>query len=339
MRKSVVTKTTESAKQPDAVSTELVRLDAENRRLRIQFESSIKQVNELNEFIQIMLNLSPFIVCIMQDHQLIFTNKAFSEAVGFSASKLRQMKSWEIIFEEDRDHVCKSIQAILEGEAGSYFMFRVMTAQEKLKWILGSVAPIHMHGKRAVLGNFVDLTEGRVMQLAYYDTLTGLPNRTLMMDRLEQAIVAGKRRGSRLALLFIDLDDFKYVNDEYGHETGDKLLIEVARALKEVVRRENDTISRLGGDEFLVLLTDIPQADYLDTIIRNLFQKFSQPLAVAGEDLAIAVAFSAGIALFPEHGENAEEMIRHADEAMYRVKKTQGKNGFAFFNPPKDVTK
>jgi diguanylate cyclase (GGDEF)-like protein/PAS domain S-box-containing protein len=309
------------------------RLAAENQQLRMQFEATTKQVRELNEFLQIMLNLSPFGICIIQSDRLIFTNKAFSEITGIPSKEVRDMKPWSLIFEQDREHVRKSVAAMLSGQAESFFMFRVLTQKEKIKWILGSVAFIHMNEKRAVLGNFVDLTEGRVMQMAYNDTLTGLSNRKLMMDRLEQAIVAGKRRNSRLALLFIDLDGFKDVNDRYGHEVGDKLLIEVARRLKDVVRRENDTISRIGGDEFLILLTDILYPDHVDLIVRHLFKKFVDPIELPGSDLKLHVGFSVGIAAYPDHGENSDTLIRHADEAMYQVKKTPGKNSFYYFHP------
>ena len=317
----------------DKLQKQLDKAINENARLRIQLGSTAKQTRELNEFIQIMLNLSPFGICIMQNSKLIFTNKAFSEIVGFSAKQLRNMDPRKIVFEEDRDHIEKTVRTMLKGRESSFFMFRVMTHSEKIKWILGSVAFIHMNEKQAVLGNFVDLTEGRVMQLAYNDTLTGLPNRKLMMDRLEQAIVTAKRRNSGLALLFLDLDGFKDVNDRHGHDIGDKLLIAIAGKLREVVRRENDTISRIGGDEFMILLTDIVQTDHVAVVVNHLFEKFSAPLPIAETSLNVRVSFSVGISIFPQHGQDSDTLIRHADEAMYRIKKTPGKNSFHFFEP------
>jgi diguanylate cyclase (GGDEF)-like protein/PAS domain S-box-containing protein len=316
-----------------ALKDQIKRLTAENNRLRMQLHSTTRQVSELNEFIQIMLNLSPFSICIIQDDQWIYTNKAFCETVERTPRELRDINPWDFVFQADREHVRKSVRAMLDGEAESFFMFRIFT-NEKIKWILGSVAYIHMNEKRAVLGNFVDLTEGRVMQLAYSDALTGLPNRKLMMDRLEQAIVTAKRRSnSRLGLLFIDLDAFKEVNDRHGHEVGDKLLIEIAHGLKDVVRRENDTIARIGGDEFIILLTDVSQTESIDWILRHLFERFSSPVPIPGKNLEIPVSFSIGIAVFPDHGEDSDTLIRHADEAMYCVKKTPGKNSFQFYRP------
>ncbi|MEE9934555.1 MAG: sensor domain-containing diguanylate cyclase [Deltaproteobacteria bacterium] len=305
----------------------------ENQRLKVQFDSIAKQVRKLNEFIQIMLTVSPFAICIIQQNKLIFTNKAFSEILGYSAKQLRNLHPWKLVLEEDRDHVRKSVRAMLTGNAQSFFMFRVLTRNEKIKWILGSVALIHMNEKQAVMGNFVDLTEGRVMQLAYSDPLTGLPNRKLVLDRLEQAIVSAKRRHSKLAVLFVDLDEFKKVNDAHGHKMGDLLLVEIAERMKLVVRRENDTIARIGGDEFLVLLTDIEQKSQIETVVAHLFDTFRAPVAVGEPPVRIKVNFSIGVALFPEHGQHPDVLIHNADQAMYRVKKEPGKNHFSFFHP------
>jgi diguanylate cyclase len=308
------------------------KIQDENRRLRIQFGSTAKQVRELNEFIQILLTTTPFAVCIIQGSKFIYTNKAFCEILGFSSRKIRDIQPWQLVLSEDRDHVRKSVRDAIRNRAQSFFMFRVMTGDEKIKWILGSVALIHMNEKQAVLGNFVDLTEGRVMQLAYNDPLTGLPNRKLMMDRLEQAIVSAKRRESRLAVLFLDLDEFKAVNDLHGHKTGDQLLVSIANELRQVARRENDTIARIGGDEFLILLTDVSQRSQIETVVLHLFEKFRKPLILGDPPRMITVRFSIGIAMFPEHGENSDELIHNADRAMYRVKKQHRKNNFAFYS-------
>lgn len=172
-----------------------------------------------------------------------------------------------------------------------------------------------------------------VIELAYNDPLTGLPNRKLMMDRLEQAIVSAKRRSTPLALLFVDLDEFKEVNDAYGHKTGDQLLIEIANKLRDFVRRENDTIARIGGDEFLILLTDISQRSHIESVIQLLFEKFTEPLSIGSPPVKVKVNLSIGVALFPEHGETSDTLIHNADSAMYKVKKKRKKNHFCFFEP------
>lgn len=316
----------------DTSASPLSKAADEYEKLRIQFSSASKQIRELNEFIQIMLNLSPFGIGIFQHQKLIFTNKAFSEILSLSPRELRTMDPWELVLKEDVEHVRKSLRAMLEGQSEAFCMFRVMTKDEKVKWILGSFALIHMNEQQAVLGNFVDLTEGKVMQIAYSDPLTSLPNRKLLMDRLEQAIVSAKRRESMLALLFIDLDGFKEVNDTYGHDLGDKVLVAIAERLKEVVRRENDTIARIGGDEFLILLTDVTEKKHIDVVLGYLFEKFKSPLTVGLPPVGIQVRFSVGVSFFPEHGTDSDTLIHAADQAMYAVKGTGAKNDFRVFD-------
>ncbi|HOG12566.1 MAG: sensor domain-containing diguanylate cyclase [Smithellaceae bacterium] len=305
---------------------------AENRNLKLQFDATVRQVHELNSFIRLLLNMSPFGICIVQGGRLIFSNKTFCDICGCSSSELRGIDPLPMVFPEDRDHVQNSVRSSLEEQVDSFFIFRVLTRKDAIKWILGSVNVIHMNGKRAFLGNFVDLTEGRVMQLAYSDPLTGLPNRKLMWDRLEQAMVSAKRRSCRLALLFVDLDKFKDINDAYGHKTGDQLLAQVADRLRSAVRRENDTLARIGGDEFLILLTDVSQRTDIENFIRLLFEKFRPCLQVGSPPLEVQVGFSVGVALYPEHGESADVLIHHADLAMYQVKKARGEEKFCFFD-------
>ncbi len=303
---------------------------ADLRRIEVQFVSATKQVRELSDFIRIVLSLSPFGVCIFQNGRLIFTNRAFSDMVGFGAGELRGKNPESLVLEEDLDHLRKGILSMLRDQAESSLMFRVVTKDETVKWILGSFAMISMNSQQAVMGNFVDLTEGKVMQMAYSDPLTGLPNRKLLSDRLEQAVLSARRRKARLAVLFIDLDGFKSVNDTYGHDIGDRLLIEIAARLREVVRRENDTIARIGGDEFLILLTDVAESGHVDIVIGHLFEKFRTPVFLEEPALSIPVRFSVGVSFYPDHGESAEALVAAADRAMYAVKKTPGKNSVFF---------
>jgi diguanylate cyclase (GGDEF)-like protein/PAS domain S-box-containing protein len=303
----------------------------ENKKIKIQFDSSSKLIKELNEFIKILLSLSPFGIYIVQDKKFIFTNKAFLDIGDWSQKKIKDSNSLDFVLEEDREHVRKSSIAILKGETKSFYMFRAMTKGESIKWLMGSVAEVNMNGKPAVVGNLVDLTGERILQLAYNDNLTGLPNRKLMFDRLGQAIISAKRRQQKLALLFLDLDLFKEVNDTFGHKVGDELLVEVARGLKEVIQRGNDTVARIGGDEFLILLTDISDNDNVEILIEKIFEKFSKPLWLEQSAMAIKVNISIGVSIFPDHGEEADTLISNADAAMYVVKKKHGKNKAHFF--------
>jgi len=182
------------------------------------------------------------------------------------------------------------------------------------------------------IANFSDATvykanEERIRHLAHHDHLTDLPNRTLLRDRLEQAIAHAQRRGERVALLFIDLDRFKLINDTLGHQMGDKLLQQVAARLREAVRAD-DTVSRQGGDEFVIVLQEIRDLGHVAHVAAKFLDLVSDEYDIEGERLNITP--SIGISVYPEDGENIEDLIKHADTAMYYAKET-GRANYQFF--------
>ena len=154
--------------------------------------------------------------------------------------------------------------------------------------------------------------------MATYDQLTGLPNRRLFMDRIQKALERAARDQGYLAVLYLDLDNFKEVNDTYGHSAGDEVLRTLADRLSQSVRAA-DTVARLGGDEFIVLLDIINHPDVAFTVADKVRALLSEPYELAEASLALIP--SIGVAVYPEHGEEREALIRHADSAMYRVKK------------------
>jgi len=170
--------------------------------------------------------------------------------------------------------------------------------------------------------------EAQVKFLAYHDALTGLPNRTLFMDRLETAVAARRRAGENLAVLFLDLDRFKYVNDSLGHSVGDRMLQDVSARLKGSVRAQ-DTVARVGGDEFLIMLDRVAGADDAQAGAQRVLRAVLQPFAV--QDHTLNTSCSIGISLFPQHGVDAETLIRNADAAMYSAKEN-GSNRVRFFS-------
>ncbi|MFZ5842441.1 MAG: putative bifunctional diguanylate cyclase/phosphodiesterase [Pseudomonadota bacterium] len=169
--------------------------------------------------------------------------------------------------------------------------------------------------------------EERLNYQANYDALTELPNRTLFVDRLRQSMSRARREGTNLALLFIDLDRFKNINDSMGHSAGDKLLVAVADALRSCVR-ESDTIARFGGDEFAVILSPIYGAKNAGTVAQTLLKVLARPIVVDGYECLIGG--SIGISIYPGDGESPEDLIRNADAAMYRAKDS-GRNTYEFF--------
>src|ERR1035437_1132928 len=169
--------------------------------------------------------------------------------------------------------------------------------------------------------------EERVQYLAYYDALTGLPNRTLLQDRLAKALAGARRRKDKVAILFLDLDRFKDINDSLGHSLGDLFLQEVAERLK-TWGREQDTVARLSGDEFLIVLTRIKDVPDAAIAAERFMDAMTAEFVVQGHSLSIGC--SVGISIYPEHGVDGETLIKNADAAMYSAKQS-GRNNFRFF--------
>lgn len=181
-------------------------------------------------------------------------------------------------------------------------------------------------------GTVQDITERKRYQKqlehqANYDQLTGLPNRNLLTDRLEQGIAQAARKSYLLALVFIDLDNFKFINDSLGHAAGDELLIETARRLRNCIR-SSDTVARQGGDEFVLVLSDHYQVASIISLLERVLQEISRPLSLV--DRTWQVGASMGVALYPADGEDTQTLLKHADVAMYSAK-SRGRNNFQFF--------
>jgi diguanylate cyclase (GGDEF)-like protein len=170
-------------------------------------------------------------------------------------------------------------------------------------------------------------THERIQHMAHYDALTDLPNRTLLEDRLNQAIVQARRDQYSVGVLFLDLDHFKHVNDSLGHHVGDALLQEVARRFCACVR-EGDSVARLGGDEFVISLSRLTDGHDAAQVAQKVVDALSSPILVGHHDLRIGA--SIGISLYPEDGDNADALLRAADTAMYEAK-DKGRNNYQFF--------
>jgi len=187
---------------------------------------------------------------------------------------------------------------------------------------------------RHYVGTFLDISErkeaeSRIRHLAEFDTLTQLPNRALLTDRLSQAIALARRNGDKLAILFIDLDRFKNINDSLGHAMGDRILQEVASRLCLIVR-ESDTVSRLGGDEFVVLVTSLEHAGNAMPTAQKILASLGRPYQIDDHELQLTP--SIGIAIYPDNGNDNESLLKNADAAMYHAK-SSGRNNFQFFTP------
>lgn len=172
-------------------------------------------------------------------------------------------------------------------------------------------------------------TVRQLEHLAQYDALTDLPNRVLLSDRIMQAMVRSRRSGRLVAIVFVDLDEFKQVNDDYGHDFGDRVLVAVSGRMQGALREE-DTLARLGGDEFVVVLPDLPALDAIEPILGRLLENIARPVEQDGKTAHVTA--SAGITVYPQEGEiDPDQLLRQADQAMYRAKQI-GRNNYAFFD-------
>jgi len=206
------------------------------------------------------------------------------------------------------------------------------------RWVSINVVPVTEGKSGAVTGivsSVSDITdlkyhEHQLDQMAHFDVLTGLPNRRLLHDRMQQLVENTRRKERLLAVCYLDLDGFKYINDSYGHKAGDVLLVEAAGRFVNCIRA-GDTVARLGGDEFVILLADIEDERECESILKRILISLSNPYTVVG-NIESGITVSAGITLYPTDNRDPDTLIRHADQAMY-VAKRSGKNRYHWFDP------
>ncbi len=252
---------------------------------------------------------------VRQQPDLILMDAVMPEMDGFRAiSELKAMREYEslpilIITSLDDD---QSVAQAFSAGACDYI-------NKPINW------SVLKHRVRRLL--YTAEAERKIRHLAYHDTLTGLPNRLLFMDRMDQAISRAIRAEEKFSLLFIDIDHFKVINDSMGHEAGDKLLTAITGRLQKTLRR-SDTIARLGGDEFTVILENISELDDVILVTKNLLEVLLKPVIINGRK--VSVGASIGIAVFPDDGENFGNLLKNADTAMYRAKE-KGRNTFEFY--------
>jgi diguanylate cyclase (GGDEF)-like protein/PAS domain S-box-containing protein len=272
------------------------------------------------------------------DARIVAVNRAFTEITGFGeAEALGRNASFMQSGKHDDEYYQAMWQALDRG--GSWrgeIWNRRKSGEIYPEWLTISVVRDSRGHPSHYVGVFSDITgikksEEELNRLAYHDALTGLPNRLLFLDRIDHAIQRASRTDGQFAILFIDLDRFKNVNDTLGHHTGDLLLVAMAERIRKRLRAE-DTLARLGGDEFTVLMESLAGGQenphLAAQLAHDLINTMAQPFQVAGHDLFHSA--SIGISLFPQDGQDAETLVKHADTAMYRAKDA-GRNGFQFY--------
>ncbi len=270
------------------------------------------------------------------DGRIFHANLFAAELLAYRQDKLPGTHLAKLVPEEDRIYLKESLDRLIHGVESTSRAERRMVCNDGTEiW-----TNFHVVAQRAsedhstyLIVQIADITEmknsqKRMERLAFYDTLTNLANRTLFHERLLHAIDHAQRRNSCAALMYLDLDQFKRVNDTLGHEAGDKLLREVATRLKECVRKE-DTVGRNGGDEFTVLLYDIKTPNDAGNVAEKILQRLRMPIDLNGHPLVVTT--SIGITIIPNDGTVPNELMKNADLAMYRAKE-RGRNNFQFYS-------
>lgn len=258
-------------------------------------------------------------------------------ALGFSAEEFPDRpEAWRArIHPEDRDKVNQAISCCIEGRTRQCEIEHRMVCKDgSERWFLTRAQPGFSDDRRVIrlIGTDTDITdlkyaEMHIEHLATHDFLTGLPNRVLLMDRISIALAHARRTRSQVALMFVDLDGFKPVNDTYGHDAGDEVLRQVALRLQRGFRA-TDTVARFGGDEFVVILSQVNHLHDIRHIAGKILEQVEEPIDL-DESQTVCVSASMGVSLYPRDGDTGEQLVKAADNAMYAAKRA-GKQGYAF---------
>ena len=317
------------------------RLLSTTRDITAREEALTKLQKSESWFRSIFENVNTGIASTDSSGRVTSFNEAFRTMLGYDAEALKNMNFADFTHPDDLKLETVFFNEILAGKRNHYHITkRYIASDGRLLWVDLSSAAIR--DARGEVTNFVaviqDITDRKVAEneiehLAFYDSLTQLPNRRLLLDRLHQALASSARYGREGALLFIDLDNFKNLNDTLGHDIGDLLLQQVAQRLESCIR-EGDTVARLGGDEFVVMLLDLSEqpieaAAQTESTGEKILAALSRPYQL--DTLAYRCSASIGVTLFNDNQQGPDELMKQADIAMYQAKKS-GRNSLRFFD-------
>jgi diguanylate cyclase (GGDEF)-like protein/PAS domain S-box-containing protein len=300
-----------------------------------QLRGALEAIRESEERFRRLVELSLDGIAILVKRRFVFVNAAGCDMLGFlspdevlgkTARDFIQRESEEL-FDEQMEHAEKS------ASSAPWFEQRLLRQDRTALEVELGVSRFVYRGEEALQVIFRDITErklakARLESLAHYDSLTSLPNRVLFFDRLKHAVTEAKRYQHALALMYLDLDRFKQVNDSLGHAAGDAVLVEAGRRLKECVRG-CDMVARMGGDEFTVILSKLADEGDAAVVAERIIHSFHTPFAVEGALASVGV--SIGICVYPTHQDDLDGMVRRADLALYRAKEN-GRNCYCFYS-------
>ncbi len=300
---------------------------------RIRFNENALFNSENN--LRTILDVSPISVRIATDRgrKVVFYNRSYSTLIK-NPSALDDDPRNYYARPDDYDEILTELE---RGQSVLNRQIELNVHGSSSLWTLASFMPIQYMGKEAVLGWFLDIShikhhEAELSRIAHFDGLTGIPNRVLLADRMNQAIAKTSRENNMMAVCYLDLDGFKPINDLLGHAVGDQVLVEIAKRIQNSIRG-GDTVARLGGDEFVVLLLAQEKGQESLATLERLLAAISEPILVNNK--SVTVSASIGVSIYPLDDEDADTLLRHADQSMYLAKQS-GKNRFHIYDPAVD---
>ena len=306
-----------------------VRACLERRQLQTGLEGALAETRA-------MLEINPVATMFVKRLRVMWMNPMCTQLLGYKSAELtgHTTRHLHLVEADYRNLIARAGASLKTGAVfrGDVHMRRKDGKVILVRMAAKAIAPWNL--EKGVVWVLEDVTEqradaARIAFLAHHDQLTGLPNRMLLADRTKVALSQALRAKQQCAVLFLDLDKFKSINDTLGHAIGDELLIEVARRLKAQVR-DSDTVARIGGDEFVVVLPSLKSRDDAEMIAEKIRASLATPYSLNGN--AVNTTPSIGVALYPLNGSDADTLFKYADEAMYQVKHA-GRNGYRFFVP------
>lgn len=275
-------------------------------------------------------------IFIIQNSKMIYGNPKLYQLLGIKMNTAG-LNLWDYVRQEDRDRI--DILNHLEiGDKGVYLSFRIIKTNQTEIEVIAHVKKINYQHKETIVGSIQDITERKKAEehtkyLAYHDQLTGLSNRRHFEEKLQQEVVIGQTLQRRFAVMFVNIDRFKYINDALGHPIGDKLLIQFSKKLRELFDAST-ILARISADSFLLLLPDIVNTEQVIEYAKKIHQLSDTPFFI--EDYKFFITMCIGISIFPNDGEDAETLVKHADTALYKAKEL-GQNKYQVHTPTMDI--
>jgi len=305
----------------------------ENKEITEELNTKNQALTKSEERYRHLLDISPNAVTVHANGKFLYINKAAMKLLcANSPEELIGKSVFDVLPPEYHEMAKKRLQAANDSSSLQPIQYPLIRLEGVKIYVETTLAKIDYMGQEAYLSVTTDITErrdmeGKLQYMAYYDQLTGLPNRYMLNDYLKKSLARCKRNLQKLAVMFLDLDRFKFINDTEGHDAGDALLTQVKDRLVGAVR-ESDIVGRIGGDEFIIVLENVEKPQVIK-IAERIISTFTNPFIIRNQEFYISP--SIGISIYPDHAQSGETLIKSADSAMYVAKK-RGKNTYQFFD-------